>query len=206
MTPLVLYRPTGLREMELVLEADRKGWPPRLPDQPIFYPVTVCRYAREIAEQWNRNDDFSGHVGFVTTFSVDRNYASRYPEQIVGTNQVHRELWVPAEELDEFNRHITGTIEVMEAYYGEKYGGPVPVSEALQRLSASRQLKVLITEGEDLARPEEALIYLNHRYWRQCRPRQLDMSTDEKAEALEQLDRWWKNWFPHRPPLAPDEK
>lgn len=36
---------------------------------------------------------------------------------------MHKELWVPAEELDEFNRHIIGQIRVIEEYYGEKYEG-----------------------------------------------------------------------------------
>lgn len=34
-----LYRPVGLRELELIAKADFKAFPPRLPEQPIFYPV-----------------------------------------------------------------------------------------------------------------------------------------------------------------------
>ena len=37
---VVLYRPTGPRELELVRASGFRRWPPRLPDQPIFYPVT----------------------------------------------------------------------------------------------------------------------------------------------------------------------
>ena len=29
---------------------------------------------------------------------------------------VHRELWVPAEELEEFNQHIIGPIEVTQRF------------------------------------------------------------------------------------------
>ena len=35
--------------------------------------------------------------------------------QVAGSG-VHRELWVPAEELAEFNRHITGLIEVTHRF------------------------------------------------------------------------------------------
>jgi hypothetical protein len=43
----------------------------------------------------------------VTEFEVDAGYAERYPIRTVGAS-LHRELWVPAEELADFNRHIIG--------------------------------------------------------------------------------------------------
>ena len=48
-----LYRPTGPTELALVAASGHKRWPPRLPDQPIFYPVTSEQYAIEIARDWN---------------------------------------------------------------------------------------------------------------------------------------------------------
>ena len=42
---ITLYRPTGPRELELVKQSGFKRWPPRLPEQPIFYPVTNEAYA-----------------------------------------------------------------------------------------------------------------------------------------------------------------
>ncbi len=53
METVTLYRPTGPQELELVRRSDFKRWPPRLPEQPIFYPVTNEPYACEIAEKWN---------------------------------------------------------------------------------------------------------------------------------------------------------
>ncbi|MEH2377900.1 MAG: hypothetical protein V7K27_03200 [Nostoc sp.] len=64
---VTLYRPTGPKELELVKQNDYTKWPPRLPEQPIFYPVTNEEYAQEIATKWNVMD--SG-VGYVTRFSV----------------------------------------------------------------------------------------------------------------------------------------
>jgi len=46
-----LYRPTGPSALELVGKTGFKRRPPRLPDQPIFYPVTREVYAREITLQ-----------------------------------------------------------------------------------------------------------------------------------------------------------
>ena len=34
-----LYRQVGLKEMALILQAEGEAFPPRLPEQPIFYPV-----------------------------------------------------------------------------------------------------------------------------------------------------------------------
>jgi hypothetical protein len=50
---IVLYRPTGPKELELVRQSGWRRWPARLPDQPIFYPVTNEAYAIQIARDWN---------------------------------------------------------------------------------------------------------------------------------------------------------
>lgn len=70
-----LFRPVGTKELELIEQSGFTAFPPRLPEQPIFYPVLNVEYATEIAE-----------------------------------------LWVPAEELDEFNRHIIGKIKVIKEF------------------------------------------------------------------------------------------
>lgn len=109
---VVLYRPTGPRELALVEASGFRHWPPRLIDQPIFYPVTNERYAREIATRWNIKD--SG-VGYVTRFRVPKAYMDRYAVQKVGGAH-HTEWWVPAEELAELNDAIVGAIEVIGEY------------------------------------------------------------------------------------------
>lgn len=113
---MILYRPVGTKELELIRESGYRKYPPRLPEQPIFYPVLNEEYATEIAAQWNvkYNDD---HRGYVTKFEVDDEYASQFEVHTVG-NHYHQELWVPAEELANFNRHITGEIEVVGEFSG----------------------------------------------------------------------------------------
>ena len=111
---MILYRPVGTKELELIKESGYKKYPPRLPEQPIFYPVLNEKYATEIASQWNvkYNDD---HKGYVTRFEIDDEYAGQFQVQTVG-NAYHQELWVPAEELEEFNQHIIGEINVISEY------------------------------------------------------------------------------------------
>lgn len=92
-----------------------RGFPPRLPDQPIFYPVLNEEYARQIALDWNVK---ASGAGFVTRFEVASDFLERYPEQTVGA-AIHRELWIPAEELPEMNRHIVGLIEVIVEFRAE---------------------------------------------------------------------------------------
>lgn len=107
-----LYRPVGPKELKLIEDSGWKAFPPRLPDQPIFYPVMNEDYAIQIARDWNVPASGSG---FVTRFEVEAEYLRRFEEQVVG-GAVHRELWVPAEELEEFNRHIVGQIEVTRRF------------------------------------------------------------------------------------------
>ena len=107
-----LYRPTGPNELELVKESGFKRWPPRLPGQPIFYPVANEKYAIEIATRWNIKD--SG-VGYVTKFEVKTEFMARYKVEQVGAAH-HTEWWVPDAELPELNDNIVGLIEVIGEY------------------------------------------------------------------------------------------
>lgn len=108
----VLWRPTGPEELELLRQADWRAWPPRLPEQPIFYPVLNEEYAIKIAREWN----VPHHgVGYVTRFQVESEFLRRYPVQQAGGRTIV-ELWVPAEELEEFNAHLVGPIEVVHEF------------------------------------------------------------------------------------------
>ena len=114
---ITLFRPVGARELELIAQSGFRRFPPRLPSQPIFYPVLTEAYAVEIARDWNTKDEASGHAGFVTRFAIDAAFAGRYPVQTVGAAR-HQELWVPADELPDFNSHIVGLIEVIAEFRG----------------------------------------------------------------------------------------
>jgi hypothetical protein len=110
-----LYRPVGPKELALIAASGFREFPPRLPEQPIFYPVLNEEYARQIARDWNVPD--SG-AGYVTRFAVRAEFLARYAEKQVGTS-VHRELWIPAEDLAEMNQNIVGSIEVIAEYKRE---------------------------------------------------------------------------------------
>ena len=107
-----LYRPVGPKELELIEQSDYREFPPRLPDQPIFYPVLNEDYAVQIARDWNVR---ASGAGFVTRFSLPTAFLEKYPPHVVGA-KAHAELWVPAEELAEFNRNIVGRIEVVARF------------------------------------------------------------------------------------------
>jgi hypothetical protein len=107
-----LYRPVGSKELALIHASGDHAFPARLPSQPIFYPVLNEAYAIQIARNWNARD---GKTGYVTRFAIDSTFVARYPIHTVGSS-IHQELWVPAEELDAFNAHIVGTIEVIHTF------------------------------------------------------------------------------------------
>jgi len=107
-----LYRPVGPEELALIAESGYRRFPPRLPEQPIFYPVCNEAYAIEIAERWNTR---SSGVGYVTRFLVLADFLTRYTTHVVGARH-HLEYWIPAEDLDAFNDAIVGMIEVVRSY------------------------------------------------------------------------------------------
>jgi hypothetical protein len=89
---IVLWRPVGPVELELIKQLKMRAFPPRLPDQPIFYPVLSEEYAVKIARDWNV--PASGR-GFVTRFRVRKEFLERYEVHEVG-GRAHLEYWIPA--------------------------------------------------------------------------------------------------------------
>jgi hypothetical protein len=109
---VTLWRPTGPEELALVEASGWRLWPPRLPDQPIFYPVLNEEYATTIARDWNVPR--SG-AGYVTRFDVRADFLDRYEVRQVGGRTI-LEYWIPAEDLDELNANIVGSIEVVAEF------------------------------------------------------------------------------------------
>jgi hypothetical protein len=111
-----LYRPVGQEEFDLIRSGGYREFPPRLPHQPIFYPVLNEEYATQIARDWNTKS--GSRRGFVTRFQVRTDFLRRYEIKTVGSS-IHQEYWIPAEDLPEFNRNIVGVIEVIAEYQCE---------------------------------------------------------------------------------------
>lgn len=113
MRTTTLYRPVGPDELRLLEQSGWRRWPPRLPGQPIFYPVTNEEYAVEIASRWNVDESGSGYV---TRFEVRAEFMERFEVQCVGASR-HTEWWIPAEQLEELNDNIVGTIDVIREFF-----------------------------------------------------------------------------------------
>jgi hypothetical protein len=109
---VTLWRPVGPQELELIRATGMRAFPPRLPEQPIFYPVLTEQYAIKIARDWNV--PASGR-GYATRFRVEKKFLDRYDVQDAGGRD-HREYWIPAEELDQFNAAIIGEIEIVAEF------------------------------------------------------------------------------------------
>jgi hypothetical protein len=120
-----LFRPIGPKELALIRDSGYRAFPPRLPDQPIFYPVLNQPYAEQIARDWSSKDSGTGFRGYVAAFDVDAEFLKRYDVHTVGA-KAHQELWVPAEELAEFNAHIMGRIRVVAMF---REGQPAKVAD-----------------------------------------------------------------------------
>ena len=109
---ITLWRPVGPQELALIEQSGMRAFPPRLPDQPIFYPVLTEDYAAKIARDWNVP---ASGTGFVTRFQVKRSFIDRYDVQEAG-GHAHLEYWIPAEDLPAFNAAIVGPIEVIRSF------------------------------------------------------------------------------------------
>jgi hypothetical protein len=109
---VTLWRPVGPTELALIEASGMRAFPPRLPEQPIFYPVLSEEYAVKIARDWNVP---ASGAGYVTRFQVRKDFLDAWQVQEAG-GRAHREYWIPAEELDAFNAAIVGEIEVVREF------------------------------------------------------------------------------------------
>ncbi|HVW30631.1 MAG TPA: hypothetical protein VHC69_34985 [Polyangiaceae bacterium] len=187
----------GLEELRLLYDANMLTFPPRLPEQPIFYPVTNEPYARQIAANWNTKS--GTRSGFVTRFEVDSEYAARFQRKVVGGRE-HEELWVPADELDGFNRHIKDRVRVIGANFGEGYVGLVPDGFALGGMDASEQFIALaraLTSGSFDIRGEIAAnhvaVFLNFFFWEVHEFSNDGFPTDERDRVLAEFRQIWSS-------------
>lgn len=112
MDTVTLWRPVGPEELALIKASGMRAFPPRLPEQPIFYPVLSEEYAIKIARDWNVP---ASGAGFVLRFEVLREYLGRYEVREAG-GRTHLEYWIPADELPAFNAAIVGKIEIVEEF------------------------------------------------------------------------------------------
>jgi hypothetical protein len=113
-----LYRPVGQKELDLIEQAGWRRFPPRVDWQPIFYPVHSEEYATRIARDWNTKEEANGAVGYVVRFDVDEGYLAGYDVHEAGGRDCV-EYWIPADDLEQFNDHIRGAIEVVVEYRGQ---------------------------------------------------------------------------------------
>jgi tetratricopeptide (TPR) repeat protein len=198
---MILYRPVGLEELALIYDSGMKAFPARLPQQPIFYPVLQLEYARQTASDWNvKSGQFAGYV---TQFKVDDAdaYISQFEKHTVGGSQ-HQELWIPAEELEEFNRHILGHIKVVEAYFGDGFQGFVPDKSGLQGKNAVAQFTQLANSFLykrmdfylELRRNHKA-IFLNYLFWQKYEFKNQGL----KEKVLQAIKEAWLTSFPKIP-------
>ena len=109
---VTLWRPTGPEELDLVKATGFRRWPPRLPDQPIFYPVLNQDYATRIARDWNVK---ASGVGYVTRFDVRKTFLDGYEVHQVGEDTILK-YWIPSEQLEFLNDNIVGQIEIVEEF------------------------------------------------------------------------------------------
>lgn len=72
---ITLYRPVGHHELMLIVASSYSTFPPRLPEQPIFYPVLNEQYAIQIARDWNAKYN-NPPIGYVTRESSPMNVST----------------------------------------------------------------------------------------------------------------------------------
>ena len=137
-----LWRPVGAYELRLLAQTDFRAFPPRLPEQPIFYPVCNEEYAAEIARTWNTTDPSSGHAGFVTRFEVPDAVALDFPRRVVGARR-HEELWVPAASLAGFCDSFLNGVAVVRGWLGPRFPELSSWEGPLGELDGDTLLKVV---------------------------------------------------------------
>lgn len=165
-----------------MFDTGMRGFPPRLVDQPIFYPVTNDAYARQIALDWNTKT--GSFCGFVTRFSVDDAYAAKFERRVVGAAG-HEELWVPAPELPMFNSRIDGLIAVTAAYFGAAFA--IDDARATwEVLSRERHALAAVIARDPFS------VFVSYLHWQQSPPDGVDVAARDAFIAA--IDAAWSTF------------
>ena len=188
--------------MRLIVEAELSAFPPRRPEQPIFYPVLTREYAMEIARDWNTKDAASGCAGYVTRFEVADAYAKRFEPRRVGA-QRHEELWVPAGELPAFNSHILGPIGVTEAFFGREFTGYVPAAFNFTGKNATAQFLSLSVLWREFPMDfyleifaSRTAVFLHYLFWRHPDFNPPNIAPAERDGVLRAVEDAWARACP----------
>lgn len=179
----------------MVFDSQMRQFPPRLPQQPIFYPVTNPDYAKQIARDWNTRED--DKAGYVTAFEVPDDYGSQFERHVVGARE-HEELWVPAERLSEFNSCITSPIKVVAGYFGDGFRGYIPEKFMLKGKTATEQFTGLTDWLPDNRfdvwceiAANAKTVFLNYLFWlRGCCPNGRPLNEAEQRAITFIRTRW----------------
>ena len=194
----ILFRPVGLHELALIWDKGMRGFPPRLPHQPIFYPVANTEYAHQIARDWNIVDEKSGFAGFVTAFELDGSYLSNFEPRTVGSSD-HMEYWIPAESLSSFNDAIRGLIRLENGFFGPAFTGHVPDAFGLKGKHAIAQFVALHKSWEystfDVSCEVSAnrkTIFLNWLFWSRYDFSKFGINQEQREILLGRLKQCWE--------------
>lgn len=192
---MILWRSVGLQEMRLVFESGMRAFPSRLAAQPIFYPVLRGEYATQIARDWNTREE--PFAGYVLRFEIPDSFASRFEVRTVGSS-LHRELWIPAGALVEFNSYLTGEIVAERAFFGGMFRGDVPERFGLKGKDAYEQIAAMVASWErepyDFAMEISAnapTIFLNYPFWKAAGARRLNLEAAILVGCLERMRMTW---------------
>jgi hypothetical protein len=192
-----------------MFDARMLAFPPRLPDQPIFYPVLERGYAIQIARDWNAPSEQSRFAGFVTEFEIAGDYLTQFPEKTVGSS-LHRELWVPSDRLAEFNTQIRGPIRITNAFFSVSYIGFVPDRFGLAGKTAAEQLKCMAAtlgySGMDFVLETAAnnkAIYLNFPFWVSGSFSEHVLPDGKRQQTIAALREVWDQRFSEIPLYVP---
>jgi hypothetical protein len=197
MSTTTLFRPVGLYELALIWDAEMRQFPPRLPSQPIFYPVANIAYSRQIARDWNVHDPKSGFAGYVTSFDVDRDYLLSLEQHTVGSSE-HVEYWVPADTLETFNQAICGSVRLEEAYFGHEFKGLIPEKFGLTGKDAVAQFVALHGAWQDSrfdfaceVSANRKCVFLNWLFWSGYDFSAFEITENQRDEILKALRKCW---------------
>jgi hypothetical protein len=191
-----LWRPVGFKEMELIFDSQMRSFPPRLPEQPIFYPVLNREYAEQIARDWNTQEDDG--AGYVTRFELPDYFSNRYERHVVGGSK-HEEWWVPADELAEFNQAILQPITVEAAFFGKSFKGLVCTEVGLKGKDATAQFAALAQlldySSFDVwceTYVNRKAVFLHYAFWATLDTKVCGVTEAQKANLLSFVENRWK--------------
>lgn len=201
-----LFKPVGFEELTRMYNDNMRSYALHPDHQPTFSLAPNIDFAIRVARVWKTKSE--PYAGYVTECEVADDYGKTFPAR-QALKKSDKESWIMPDELEEFNKHIKGSIKVASGYFGPQFRGNVPEHFNFAGRDALAQF-VMLSYLLNFSRMDfigevhanSLAVFLHFPYWEICDLDKTEISDDQRLKVLDSIEKIWSKELPELPRLS----